>query len=233
MKVAVCIPYYRFVEPQMMMSFGELCARSAMAGIEFLPIGTSGCYIEDNRNGCIEYAMNMGVPWDYVLWIDTDMGFPGDALIRLLKHDKDIVGVNYRQRTPPFAHVGIYKEADPDLFAPGLHEMVQMPTGLLLTRFEIYRKMGYPWFRPGMRNEVRDDIYFCARAKELGYSIWCDHDLTQEIKHVGMQEIPWFSKDQIIRAEGTQLDLVKSAEEGRKRASMSREVLEAAGRSAA
>lgn len=233
-RVAVCIPYYRSVEPAMMMSFGELCARSAMAGLEFLPIGTRGCYIEDNRNGCVEYAINMGVDWDWLLWIDTDMRFPGDALLRLLAHDKDIVGANYRQRTPPYAYTGVYADGrDDHILEPGLHRMAQMPTGLLLTRFDIYRKMGYPWFRPGLRHEARDDIYFCRQAAALGYEIWCDHDLTKEVVHIDVQEIPWFDKDNVIVAEGAQIDNVKAAAEGRKRAEMSKEAFETAGRSAA
>jgi hypothetical protein len=218
-KVAICVPYYRQVEGDMMMAFARLSAVSA-ASVAMAPISTRGCYIEDNRNGCIEYALNMGIPFDWVLWIDTDMIFPGDALLRLMAHDKDIVGANYRQRTPPYKHTGIYKDRNADLLSPGLHEMIQMPTGLLLTRFEIYRQMGYPWFRPGLHSEPRDDIYFCRAATELGYSIWCDHDLTKEVVHITEQQIGWFAPEQIVRVGGTEIDNVEAAGEGKKRAAL-------------
>lgn len=231
-KVAICIPYYRACEGPTLLSCMDLSARSA-ASVAMLPIGTAGCYIEDNRNGCIEYALATGIPFDWVLWIDSDMIFPGDALLRLLAHDKDIIGANYRIRTPPYTCAGIYHDRmDTHLLEPGLHRMAQMPTGLLLTRFDIYRRMGYPWFKPGLRSEPRDDIFFCRRALDLGYEIWCDHDLTKQVRHITVQEIGWFTDDQIkpVAVHGAQLDLEKSAEEGRKRASLSRGKFEAAQR---
>lgn len=225
-KVAICTPYYRTVEAPMFlsaMSMGFACGgRVAAVGI-----GTSGCYIEDNRNGCVEYALNMekqaGFRFDWLLWLDSDMQFPPDALLRLLAHDKDIVGVNYRQRTPPYAACGVYADhTDNHLMEPGLHRMEQLPTGLLLTRCQIYREMGYPWFRPGLRNEPRDDIYFCRQVRSMGYDIWCDHDLSfQVVHHDNGQAIPWFRPDQIVRHEGGIIDNDKAAEAGRERAALS------------
>lgn len=240
-KVAIGIPYYRQVEGPTLLSCMELTARSAMAGIQFIPIGVAGCYVEDNRNGAVEYAMNIekqgGFEFDHLLWIDGDMIFPGDALIRLLAAGKDVVGANYRQRTPPFNYTGVYDAPnDHHLLEPGLHRMKQMPTGLLLTKFEIYRKMGYPWFRPGLRSEPRDDIYFCRRAVELGYEIWCDHDLTKDVRHIAVQEIGWFEPSQVVRGEGVgnaRIDNVKSGEAAKERAAVSAKVFEAADRSAA
>lgn len=248
-RVAIGIPYYRNVEPAMMMAFGELCARSAMAGVQFIPIGTRGCYVEDNRNGCVEYAMNMekagGFEFTHLLWIDTDMKFPGDALVRLLSHGKDIVGANYRQRTVPYNFVAVYEDGtDNHILEPGLHRMRQMPTGLLLTKFEIYRRMGYPWFPAGLRHQARDDIAFCRKAVEMGYEIWCDHDLTKQVWHIDTQEIGWFTPAQVFRAEdtvpegaivqvGAQIDNVRAAEAAKGRASESAKVFEPAGRSAA
>jgi hypothetical protein len=236
-RVGIGIPYYRSVEGPTLLSAMDLSARSASAGnIGMLPIGTSGCYIEDNRNGCIEYAINTKIDFTHFLWIDGDMTFPGDALVRLLAHDKDIVGANYRLRTPPYEHAGVYKDRGTDLLAPGLHEMEQMPTGLLLTKFDIYRKMGYPWFAPGLHSQPRDDIYFCRKAKEMGYTIWCDHDLTKEVTHTGVQTIAWFMPEQLVKVvEGAQIDLQRSAIEAQERAKRSHEGFKTAttGRSAA
>lgn len=231
-KVAMGIPYYRSVEGPTLLSCMHMAMLSADAKIAMLPIGTSGCYIEDNRNGCIEYALNTGIDFTHFLWIDGDMIFPGNALIRLLAAGKDIVGANYRQRTPPYAHVGVYEDRGVDLMAGGLHKMVQMPTGLLLTRFDIYRKMGYPWFKPGLHSEPRDDIFFCRRAAEMGYEIWCDHDLSKEVQHITVQNVPWFQPDQVVRVEGAQIDNEKAGKAAAERAALSRDEF-AANRSAA
>jgi hypothetical protein len=233
-RVAMGIPYYRSVEGPTLLSCMHLSALSADAKIAMLPIGTSGCYIEDNRNGCVEYALNTGIDFTHFLWIDGDMIFPGNALIRLLAADKDIVGANYRQRTPPFKHAGVYKEVATKalLLSDDLHEMIQMPTGLLLTRFDIYRKMGYPWFKPGLHSEPRDDIYFCRRATEMGYGIWCDNALSKEVQHITVQQLPWFDPEQLIET-GTEIDNQKAAAAGRERAAKTRESFETATRSAA
>lgn len=223
-KVAIGIPYYRAVEGPTLLSCMHLSALSADMKVAMLPIGTSGCYVEDNRNGCVEYALNTGIDFTHFLWIDGDMIFPGDALLRLLSHDKDIVGANYRTRTPPYKFAGVYHDqTDTHLMEPGLHRMAQLPTGLLLTRFDIYRKMGYPWFRPGLHSEPRDDIYFCRRATEMGYEIWCDHDLTKEVRHITVQEVGWFTPEQIVQVAGAQIDLTESAEAGKKRAEVTRD----------
>lgn len=227
-KVAIAIPYYRSVEGPTLLSCMDLAAHSA-AHCGMLPIGTSGCYVEDNRNGSVEYALATGIPFDWLLWIDGDMQFPGDTLVRLMAHDKDIVGANYRQRTPPYSFVGAYADGrDTHLLEPGLHPMAHLPTGLLLTRFEIYRKLGYPWFKPGLKGEARDDVYFCNRARTAGYEVWCDHDLTFQTVHLGAQALPWFAPEQVVRVEGAQINLDKSAEEAKKRAEKSRESYAAA-----
>lgn len=229
-KVAICIPYYHGFHAEMATSLFRLGLFSA-PHIQAACISSKSCYVEDNRNACIEYALEMKVDWDWVLWIDTDMVFPGDGLLRLISHDKDIIGANYRQRTPPYKHAGIYKEpATKDLLlASGLHEMVQMPTGFLLTRFDVYRKMEYPWFKPGTRNEPRDDIYFCRKAVSLGYRIWTDHDITRQVIHMDEQQIGWFTPEQLRPIErGTSLDNVSAAEAGKARAAQSGEKFRAA-----
>src|SRR5260221_4195374 len=102
------------------------------------------------------------------------MQFPEDTLLRLLAHDKDIVGCNYRTRTPPYSCAGIYEHGDADTMRPGLRRMLQIPTGVLLTKFEVYEKLPYPWFKPSWETtEARDDVYFCHVARNHGYEDWC------------------------------------------------------------
>ena len=228
-KVAICVPYYRSVEGPTAMCFMGLGFRSA-AHIAAVPISANGCYIEDNRNGAVQHALATGIDFDWLMWIDGDMIFPHDALLRLIEHDKDIVGANYRQRHPPHGFAGQYLDgSDNHLMEPGLHRMRWMPTGLLLTRFDIYRKLSYPWFKPGLNNEPRDDVYFCGLAANAGYEIWCDHDLTFQIGHISDQTIPWFQPEQLRPVvRGASINNERSAEEGRERARGARGIFEAA-----
>lgn len=223
--VAVCIPYYRVVEGPTLLSCMDMTMHSIAAKIPMLAIGTSGCYIEDNRNGCVKHALNSGIPFEWLLWIDGDMTFPGNALIRLLSHNRDIVGANYRTRTPPYEAAGHYADRTKTeaLIQGGLHRMNHLPTGLMLTRFDIYRKLPAPWFEASLHGP-RDDVYFCHRARENGYEIWADHDLSREVTHVGTQAIGWFTPDQIKVVEGpTQLDMARAELEGKRRAEKSGE----------
>jgi hypothetical protein len=50
-----------------------------------------------------------------------------------------------------------------------------------------------PWFQTTFQPEtpldpMSDDIYFCRKAREYGFDIWLDHDLSMEIGHVGTLE---------------------------------------------
>ncbi|HEY6028335.1 MAG TPA: hypothetical protein VIV09_15670, partial [Pseudolabrys sp.] len=58
-----------------------------------------GTMIFDQRIKLVREAMEEGC--DYILWLDTDMRFPKDTLIRLLAHDRDIVAANYVTRQIP------------------------------------------------------------------------------------------------------------------------------------
>lgn len=218
-KVAICTPYYRQVEGSMYAAAMAMAWTTA-AHVGAVIITTKGAYVEDNRNGCVQCALDTGIPFDYLFWMDSDMIFPRDTLLRLLAHGKDIVGANYRVRTPPYGYAGRYLNGDESkLLVPGLHEMEHLPTGLLLTKFDIYRKMSYPWFKPGTHHEARDDVYFCHEARKLGYQLWCDHDLTFEVGHDGNQTITWFAPDQVrTEIRGAQLSIEDSQNAGRQRA---------------
>jgi hypothetical protein len=218
-KVAIGIPYYKTWDGDMGMSFGGLMARSA-AHVKMLPIKCTGCYIEENRNGIVNFALDTGHDFDWFLWIDSDMIFPDDALLRLIAHDKDIIGANYRQRMPPYSFTGWYDDdTDAHIMEPGLHRMKHLPAGFMLVRFDIYRKLAYPWYRaPREKNEPRDEVYFCKMAREAGYEIWCDHDLTKQIVHIGDQMIPWFNEGQVKTIRGAHLNQMAAETEARERA---------------
>lgn len=144
-KVVIGVPYYRVVEGTMFLSSLGLAFYSA-PHIQVLPIDCSGGYIESNRNGIVEYALEIegssDIRFDWLFFIDTDMMFPHDALMRLIEHDKDIVGANYRTRTPPFGFAGHYLDGtDNHVYSDDLEPMAHLPTGLLLIRFDVFRKI--------------------------------------------------------------------------------------------
>lgn len=224
-KIAIGIPYYRTVEGPTLLACMDMTAASA-ACMQVLPISCSGAYVEANRNGIVDYALGVerqsDIRFDYLMWIDTDMIFPKDVLFRLVAHNKDVVGANYRTRTAPFRHAGHYLDGtDRNVMATGLVPMAHLPTGLLMTRFDIYRSLPKPWFRaPRDESEPRDDVYFCNRAREAGYEVWCDQDLTREVYHRTVQDLSWFDDQQIV-VPGAELNIADEKARADERAALS------------
>lgn len=124
---------------------------------------------------------------DYVMMIDSDMTFPSDTVDRLLAHDKDIVGATYVRRGPPFDNLGETLNATGDIQS-GLVEMKRIPTGMLLIRAEVFKRLRRPYFRFGIDEihgaNIGEDCTFSDMVRDLDYQIWCDVDLSKEIGHL-------------------------------------------------
>lgn len=58
---------------------------------QFVP--STGSNIAENQNALVDVMDERGAT--HLLLVENDMAFPGDALMRLLSHDKDIVGATY------------------------------------------------------------------------------------------------------------------------------------------
>jgi len=61
--------------------------------VQIFDRGCCGSNIAENQNALVDQAEENGM--DYILFLETDMGVPGEALQLLLSHGKDIVGCTY------------------------------------------------------------------------------------------------------------------------------------------
>ena len=101
MRIAICVPS-RGGQMEVATGF-DICAmtgytlKNTKHELNFYT--AMGTLIFDQRNSIVETAIKDRC--DYVMFIDGDMRFPKDALTRLLKHNKDIVGVNATTRSEP------------------------------------------------------------------------------------------------------------------------------------
>lgn len=153
-----------------------------------------GTYVERNQNFLIAAALETHC--DAIMLIDSDMDFPQDIVMRLLKRNKPIVGCAYRSRQPPHDIMARYPDGTPVFeHHTGFREMEYVPSGMMLIRRSVLVALGYPWFfnTYGDRQEdfVGNDVNFCQKAKAAGFPPWCDLDASSEIGHFGLNPIRW------------------------------------------
>ncbi len=205
MKIVVLVPamshcpsMFTYDLANMMMTTASVLPEDWELGI-FMHVTT---YIHQSRQQLLEGAIAEGA--DYVLWIDSDMRFPADALVQLLQHDENVVGINYSQRTakaPDFIAIKHVPEKQGDLGVKlatteesmGLEEVDAMGFGFVLINVKALRGLPdpgrTPWFWYEQRwpgDHVGEDVYFYRMLRNLcGQKIYVDHDLSKECAHIG------------------------------------------------
>ena len=148
-----------------------------------------GSILHSNREHIALKSIESGCT--HLLFIDSDMSFEADAAERLLARDKDIIGVPYNLRVfPKTSTVKVWDENGKELMeyqGNGLIKVAAVGTGFMLIRTEVFSKLSHPWFfwRAKENGEVLEgeDSWFCRKAREAGYDIWCD--TTVNMKHWG------------------------------------------------
>lgn len=129
----------------------------------------------------------------HLLFLDDDMIFTGEDLIKLLSHDVDICTGNAWQRGEPHAPCIFLaneklKTVSPfDNIGNGLIEIDACGAYFLLIKRRVLENMSDEYFKYGdttwAPTGVGEDVGFCIKAKLAGTKIYCDTDV--EIKHIG------------------------------------------------
>lgn len=145
--IMLCLPQRDEVKAGFSMALSQLAfwnSRNMRANIYASEYRSS--QITSARNTLVDKGLGFGVDWFF--WIDSDMRFPPDSLVRLMKANKAMVGATYNKRTPPHTTLGhfIKKDLDRDIAKGGLIEADFMPGGLMLIKADVYRSMEYPWY---------------------------------------------------------------------------------------
>jgi glycosyltransferase involved in cell wall biosynthesis len=152
-----------------------------------------GYQIDQIRNLIAEW----GKAYDYLFCVDSDIVLPNDALIKMIEGDKDVISGLYVQRIPEKNTLEIYHEDEygGTVNTPwanikdhnGLHEIAACGFGCVLIKSEVLRTMQYPHFvyksAINHADTLSEDVYFCQKAREHGFKIWCDTTILCD--HVG------------------------------------------------
>lgn len=155
-----------------------------------------GTYVHSARRKILRMCMDQKCT--HILWLDSDMRFPQDALVRLLNHDKPMVGINYANRMFPTGFVAFSKLDDevserletlPE--STGLVEVDALGFGCLLMSQEVFKILPPieedPWFTYDWKAgiEVGEDVHFCKMVQKRGITIYVDQDLSNQCGHIG------------------------------------------------
>jgi hypothetical protein len=144
------------------------------------------------------------VTYDKILWIDSDIAFSPEDVLRLYESDKDIISGAYML---PGGEVAAYKTLGKGGFnyqtVLALDEPVKIEGcgfGFVCVKQGVFESMSRPWFQQ-VRHTVEldgekidfplmgEDLSWCKRALDLGYEIWFDPKV--KVTHHKTVQLHW------------------------------------------
>ena len=198
MTIAFCTPGSRFAS-EFMASWDDLKNYLIPAEINHYLYQRTGSDIYDVRNTIVSRNVQIpwemmpcfkGVPYDYMMWIDSDIGFEPSDVMRLVESGKDLItGVCPMGPTmrcpageygadangwPTYKYLNI--KAMQDMDEP--FEIEWCGFGFLAIKKGVFESMEYPWFRStfwkhmGRDSNPGEDIGFVLRAGLKGWKVW-------------------------------------------------------------
>ncbi len=140
-----------------------------------------GPLVHLNRDHIVLDALKGG--YTHLFFVDSDVSFSQEVLDKLLAEDKDIIGAPYNMRTFPLQTTVKFKGEIP--LIP--FKCDALGTGCMLIKMDVFRKLDRPWFFFEPQTETSEgegeDVWFCKKAREAGYEIWCQPQL--QVSHIG------------------------------------------------
>ena len=170
--------------------------RRAMPRLEkvVLEVASQANIVVDRNRHLLE-AQKLGCT--HFLSLDDDMKFPPIFLQRMIDHQKPVVTVNYRKKTDEAVKCVCTtldgREPISSEGKTGLERVGGMGMGLTLIDLRgSFKRLTPPYFavvwNPHKQEYVIEDGVFSGLLREHNVEIWCDHDLTYEVGHIGDKE---------------------------------------------
>ena len=184
MKLAIAVPAMDHVSAVFANDLAKLYAETRERIPQTTLAMVVGTFVHQARERLLHDMIEL---WGatHILWLDSDMTFPSDTALRLLKHDKDIVAINYvmrRESWKPIARRDGKRISSLD--ATGLERVDDVGMGVFLMKTSVVQNIPSPRFWYSTLTET-EDLYFCKLLRTAGHEIWIDHDLSREVGHVG------------------------------------------------
>jgi len=131
--------------------------------------------------------------YDYILYIDSDIVFPEDALKKLVALNKGVSSGIYYGREYPFRPVvhefvehdqirNLVKWGDKPFIADSVGAGFLLIHKSIFPLFERNIKEPFAGLRNGLNQEISEDTSFCIRCRDMGIKIWVDPSI--ELGHI-------------------------------------------------
>jgi hypothetical protein len=157
-------------------------------------MGTKGSILPKSRMLALKEAKDRGV--DYLVFVDTDQTFPRSLIHRLIARDLDVVAANIATKTYPASPTARNKDGkggwtpvytDPD--STGVEKIDRIGTGIMCLSKKVIQALPLNSFDIFWRGDEQayqgEDWSMGDKLEELGFNTYIDHDLSQQVGHVG------------------------------------------------
>ncbi|HEX3705785.1 MAG TPA: hypothetical protein VHV76_04065 [Mycobacteriales bacterium] len=178
-RVALAMPLFEAVSPLAITSLIGLIQKTVQSGQVQGLFFSNGLYLDVARNTLVREVLDSPVGFTHILWVDSDMTVPPDALDRLLSADRRIVGGLYHTKTSGAAPAVFTLDPVALMDEPfdGLTRVDGFGLGCALVQRSVFEDMAAAygderWHE--VRNPHGDDLFFFVRCKEMGIPAWLD-----------------------------------------------------------
>jgi len=186
-KLLIAIPTLDYIHRKFVKSLTGLVKHLESDGVDF-DVHFEGCtLVYISRDNIARKAIEED--YERVLWLDADMVFGKDIYWKLRHANKHFVTAIYRGRHGTHRPCIFEKLEPPERwdsfdYEPAIREIKGCGFGCVLTSTDILEKV---WNRNGTCFRptplLGEDLAFCKRASDLGYSIWANLDAP--VGHIG------------------------------------------------
>jgi len=165
----------------------EIMEYSRANGVKVSIRTFSAVEVQQMRNMACNFAVENN--FDYIFMVDTDMQYPMDSIVRLIKHDKDFIVGSATERHPPFyptqykkLNVKNFKAKSNRVFISNKDkDIIKIGfTGVVgaLIKVDIFKKLNKPYFKVEYKKNNEDvigsDIYFCNQLNKKRIKLYLD-----------------------------------------------------------